>query len=152
MRAVCVCLYVLYYYSRSDQSTNVSYIMSTSTSLQPQPQHVNLRLRTMSFTCSVCQGNFCSPAGLKKHMNSRHNKNSAVAGMAEASQLHTFIRHPNLSGMFKPVHNSSHKVLNTYHKPVHVHLMAHSFEILSHNPTSPSPSSAPILGSPSMTD
>jgi hypothetical protein len=85
-----------------------------------------------------------------KHMNAKHIQNSTLAGMAEASQLHTFIRHPNLSGMFKAVHDCSYKVLNIY-EPIHVHLLAHSFGTLSHNLrhlTHLSP--APILGTPSM--
>ncbi|KAH9015025.1 hypothetical protein EDB84DRAFT_1277471, partial [Lactarius hengduanensis] len=54
-------------------------------------------LRTMSYTCSFCEGNFRSQGGLTKHVNLKHGKNSTLTGMAEASQLHTFIRHPHLS-------------------------------------------------------
>ncbi|KAH9161675.1 hypothetical protein EDB89DRAFT_1861472 [Lactarius sanguifluus] len=51
----------------------------------------------MSYVCSFCQDNFRSQGGLTKHVNSKHNENSTLAGMAKASQLHTFVRHPHLS-------------------------------------------------------
>ncbi|KAH9039490.1 hypothetical protein EDB83DRAFT_2318440 [Lactarius deliciosus] len=41
--------------------------------------------------------NFRSQGGLTKHVNSKHNENSTLAGMAKVSQLHTFVRHPHLS-------------------------------------------------------
>src|ERR1700761_3224333 len=86
----------------------------------------------MPFVCSVCSENFRSQGGLTKHVNSKHSKNSTLAGMASASQAHTFIRHPYLSGMSKLICGFSFKVLNTYELS-HVHLMAHSSRILSHN-------------------
>ena len=65
-------------------------------------------------------------------MNSNHNKNSTLAGMAEASQLHTFVRHPHLSGTSKLICDLYNNVLNIY-KLVHAHLMALSSEIWPHN-------------------
>ncbi|KAH9008341.1 hypothetical protein EDB83DRAFT_2509114 [Lactarius deliciosus] len=53
----------------------------------------------MSYVCSFCQDNFRSQGGLTKHVNSKHNENSTLAGMAKASQLHTFVRHPHLSDL-----------------------------------------------------
>ncbi|KAH9014681.1 hypothetical protein EDB84DRAFT_1277590 [Lactarius hengduanensis] len=51
----------------------------------------------MSFFCSFCGNSFRSQGGLTKHVNSKHRKNSTLAGMAAALQSHTFIRHPHLS-------------------------------------------------------
>ncbi|KAH9060394.1 hypothetical protein EDB83DRAFT_2292370 [Lactarius deliciosus] len=51
----------------------------------------------MSFFCSFCGDSFHSQGGLTKHVNSKHRKNSTLAGMAAALQSHTFIRHPHLS-------------------------------------------------------
>ncbi|KAH9046384.1 hypothetical protein EDB83DRAFT_2637518, partial [Lactarius deliciosus] len=47
--------------------------------------------------CSFCGNSFRSQGGLTKHVNSKHRKNSTLAGMAAALQSHTFIRHPHLS-------------------------------------------------------
>jgi hypothetical protein len=62
-------------------------------------------LHTMYFTCSFCCGNFRSQGGLTKHVNAKHNKNSARRGMVEEAKLHTFIHHPHLSGMSRLVLN-----------------------------------------------
>ena len=62
-------------------------------------------LYTMPFTCPTCRGNFRSQGGLMKHVNSKHGENSARRGMVKAAQSHTFIRHPHLSGMSKPIHD-----------------------------------------------
>ncbi|KAI9436783.1 hypothetical protein BJY52DRAFT_1130347 [Lactarius psammicola] len=51
----------------------------------------------MSYTCSSCGGDFRSQGGLTRHTNLKHSKNSTLAGMVTASQLHTFIHHPHLS-------------------------------------------------------
>ncbi|KAH9007664.1 hypothetical protein EDB84DRAFT_1591306 [Lactarius hengduanensis] len=51
----------------------------------------------MSFFCSFCGNSFRSQGGLTKHVNSKHRKNSTLAGMAAALQSHTFIQHPHLS-------------------------------------------------------
>jgi hypothetical protein len=59
----------------------------------------------MYFTCSFCCRNFRSQGGLTKHVNAKHNKNSAHRGMVEEAKLHTFIRHPHLSGMSRLVLN-----------------------------------------------
>jgi hypothetical protein len=67
--------------------------------------NLSLCLYPMSFSCSFCNKNLCSQGGLTRHVNSKHNKNSALAGMAEASKLHTFKHHPYLSGMSKSVGN-----------------------------------------------
>lgn len=107
---------------------NVRHVQQTSSHSQPnlqlssEPQHHILFFFSMSFVCSVCRGNFRSQGGLTKHMNLKHGKSSTLAGMAEASQLHTFIRHPFLSGERKPIFHFSYKSLNIY-EPNHVHPM-----------------------------
>ncbi|KAH9159540.1 hypothetical protein EDB89DRAFT_2117724 [Lactarius sanguifluus] len=53
----------------------------------------------MSYICSFCRDNFHSQGGLTKHVNSKHNENSTLAGMAKAPQLHTFVHHPHLSDL-----------------------------------------------------
>jgi hypothetical protein len=63
------------------------------------------RLHTMYFTCSFCCRNFHSQGGLTKHMNVKHNKNSAHQGMVKEAKLHTFICHRHLSGMSRLVFN-----------------------------------------------
>ena len=62
-------------------------------------------LYTMPFTCPTCRGNFRSQGGLTKHVNLKHGENSARRGKVKAAQSHTFIRHPHLSGMSKPIHD-----------------------------------------------
>jgi hypothetical protein len=84
----------------------------------------------MAFSCSVCSEKFRSKGGLTRHTNSKHNKSSTLAGMAEVSQSHTFIRHPFLSGKFKPNFDLLYKLLNIY-EPGHVRQMAHSSKIPS---------------------
>jgi len=66
---------------------------------------ISLHLYPMSFTCTFCNKNLRLQGGLKKHVTAKHNKNSALAGMAEASEVHTFKRHPHLSGMLNSVCN-----------------------------------------------
>ena len=100
--------------------------------------------------CYICRVNFRSLGGLTKHMNSKHNKNSTLAGMAEASQLHTFIRHPTLSGEYKLICNFLYIVLNTY-EPGDALLMAHSSEIPFHRHHKMCLSQAATLGTPSVT-
>lgn len=100
--------------------------------------------------CYICQVNFRSPGGLTKHMNSKHNKNSTLVGMAEVSQLHTFICHPSLSDEYKSICNFSYKVLNTY-EPGDALLMAHSSEIPFRRHHRMCLSQAATLGTPSVT-
>ena len=66
---------------------------------------LSLHLYPMSFTCTFCNKNLCLQEGLKRNVTAKHNKNSTLAGMAEASEVHTFKCHPHLSGMSNLVCN-----------------------------------------------